>query len=489
MEATTSYWQATTSGDARAPLPGDIDTEVCVVGAGITGLTTAYLLARDGVPVVLVEAGSVGGGVTGSTTGKVTALHRLVYADLVKRHGQDAAARYARAQLAGMAMIAEAGAGIECDLGRAPACTYTRQPDRIAEIEREVDAAQQVGLTARFTDTTELPFEVAGAIVLEDQLLFHPRKYCLGLAEEIVRNGGAVYERTRARGIGRGRVETDHGAVTARAIVLATQAPIVHRGLFFARTTPMRSYALAAEHDALPAGMYVSLEEPTRSVRPHPATGVLIVGGGGHRTGRGDHAGSEFDALEQWARDAFSLEGRWRWSAQDFEPADGLPYIGRVTPASDVYVATGFAKWGLATGSAAAIAIADDIAGRQTEWAAPMAASRIAPIKEGGMVLAQGAETARSMTERVAPRGAKAPEDLEPGEGTVIRRGVSPVAVHRDEGGRLRAVSAVCSHLGCVVHFNDAERSWDCPCHGSRFDLDGAVLNGPATEPLDQVDL
>jgi glycine/D-amino acid oxidase-like deaminating enzyme/nitrite reductase/ring-hydroxylating ferredoxin subunit len=492
-ELNPSIWVAEGSEQAFPALDGDRRTDVVVVGAGITGLTLARMLVDAGAGVVVVDAGPVCAGATGYTTAKVTALHRLIYGELTDRHGEERARAYAAANQAAVERVAAFAEsdGIDCNLTRAAAVTYTARDEHVLEVEREVEAARKLGLPVELTGNVPLPYPVSAAIRLDNQLHFHPRRYCLGLARRIVDAGGSVHEHTRARAVATSSsdvsVTTDRGTITADRSVLATHLPFLDRGGFFARAHPYRSYALAVRlRGAAPEGMYISVEDPTRSLRPAP-DGRLIVGGEGHRTGEETNTLRHYVALESWARDHFDVSSvDYRWSAQDYETLDGLPYVGRITPREErVLVATGFRKWGMTNGTAAAEILADRILGRDNQGATAFDATRLAPRPSITAFLRENVAVAGHFAiDRVAALRAPTTDALEPGQGAIARHNGTRAACYRDEEGSLHAVSAVCTHLGCQVTFNDAERTWDCPCHGSRFDVDGRVLEGPAVKDL-----
>ena len=488
-ETNPSLWVRTTAEPpVYGPLGHDVTVDVAVVGAGLAGLTTARLLAGEGATVAVIDAGPVCAGVTGYTTAKVTSLHSLKYASLRSSFGAERAAGYAAANEAAIRKITELahGDGIDCELEPAAAFTYTRDPDQVASIEEEVDAASQAGLLASFTTDTELPYDVLAAIRVDDQAQFHPRLFCLGLAEAIVAAGGAVYERTRALTIEDRTVVTDRGNVTAQEVVVTTHIPFVDTGGYFGRMDPMRSYALAAKvRGERPRGMYISVEQPTRSVRS-TASGWLVVSGEGHKVGHDDDTRERYAALEGWTAETFDTEPiEHRWSAQDYEPADGLPFVGRLPGQDGAFVATGFGKWGMTNGVAAAMILSDLVQGRPNPWEATFDATRVALKQSAKGVVSENVDVAkRFVGDRLAGMRAPDADELAPGDGGIVSLDGDTVAAFRDEDGTLHALSATCTHLGCRVSFNTAERSWDCPCHGSRFDLDGHVIQGPAIKDL-----
>ncbi|WP_217915604.1 FAD-dependent oxidoreductase [Miltoncostaea marina] len=494
-----SLWVATTPGTAYPALEGALEVDVAVVGGGITGLTTATLLADAGMAVAVVEARRIATGTTGNTTAKATALQGLVYSSLADRLGEETAQVYAEANLAGVELIARLAEelAIDCDLRRRPAVTYAASAETAPAVEAEAQAARRAGLPARLDEDAALPVAVTAAVRLDDQIIFHPRKYCLGLAERLAAAGATLVERTRVTA-----VEEDGpwqvlvcpaGTVRARHVVLATLMPFPLDGGYFAKAAPSRSYALGARIDGeVPAGMYLSVDRPTRSVRPHPADDgdVLVIEGDAHKTGQDGDPARHYAAVEAWARERFPVvEVTHRWSAQDYTPADGMPYVGRLTSRQEaVLVATGFGKWGMSNGSAAARILADLVLGRDNAWAATFDSTRLNPgaslpdlVKEnlnvGKRLIGDRARTA------LRPRS---PDTLAPGEGAVVTTGGEKVAAYRDQQGELHTVSPVCTHMGCEVTWNAAELTWDCPCHGSRFEYDGEVIDGPATRPLER---
>jgi glycine/D-amino acid oxidase-like deaminating enzyme/nitrite reductase/ring-hydroxylating ferredoxin subunit len=486
-----SPWLDEPERPTRAPLERDLEVEVAVLGAGIIGLTTAFELQRRGISVAVLEGRQVAGGVTGNTTAKLSSLHGLSYDSIRSTRGEQAAASYAQANQWGIERVAELARelAIDCDLRRKPNFTYTEDPERLGELESEVDAALAVGLPASFTVDTDLPFDVAGAVRFDDQAEFQPVAYLLGLAAALDGEAQTVYERSRAVDVSGTTVTTETGRrVSARRVVVATQLPFLDRGLFFARASVERSYGLSVRIRApIPQGMYLQAERPGRSLRSLRWRGeeLLLVGGESHEAGHGE-AADKFEALARYAHERFDVTGfEHRWSAHDFMPEDGLPYIGRLWPLSDrVLTATGMRKWGLAMGTAAARMLADEITGQPNEWAAVFDPRRLPPLSSAPKLLKHNAEAGVFFFGDRARRG-HGTVDLAPGEGRVIAEGLGQRAVHRDHAGVLHAVSARCTHLGCIVRWNAAERTWDCPCHGSRFEATGAVLTGPATQQLE----
>jgi glycine/D-amino acid oxidase-like deaminating enzyme/nitrite reductase/ring-hydroxylating ferredoxin subunit len=490
-----SLWVGTAPATSYSGLDRDIAPEVLVVGAGITGLVAALLLRREGFEVAVIDQHRVGTGVTGHTTGKLSSLHQLVYAQLASRFGADGARAYAEANEAGLARVAGlvSELDIDCDFRRRANYTFAASRDDLSDVEAEAAAAARAGLDSTYVTELPLPLPTFGAVRVDGQAEFHPLKFLVGLAAALERDGCRIYEHTRATKVRDGepcRVETTGGTVTAGHVVLATHFPFPDRGLFFARVHAERSYCIAGlPAEAPPDGMFISASSPTRSIRCHPVEGeeLLIVGGEGHKVGQGGPTSPRYRALEDFARAHFGVEEvRYRWSTQDNFAADGAPLVGKLTPRSSrVYTATGYRKWGLAMGAAAAEMIVDAIAGRENAWLDVFDAYRFTPVASSTSLAMENANAGfHFFADRITRRSADTAEGLQPGEGKVASRHGRQVAISRGEDGGVHAVSARCTHLGCIVSWNDAERSWDCPCHGSRFAPDGSVLHGPAVNPL-----
>ena len=488
----TSLWVGTTPREPLPPLDRNVHVEVAVIGGGVVGITTALLLAEAGTAVAVVESGEVGAGVTGYTTAKVSSLHGLTYRDLVRKHGEERARLYGEANQAGLEKIATLtrDLAIDCDFRRKPNITYTVTDSDRSQVEEEAEVAARLGLPASFDETLDLPFRVFGAVRFDQQAEFHPRRYLLGLLDRVVELGGLVVEGTRVMSVDDGkpvRLATDRGhAVTAERVVVATHYPLLDRGVWFPRIHPQRSYAMAVRaREPLPQAMYLSTESPAHSIRLAPADGgeLLMVGGESHKPGT-RHSGEAYAQLESWAREHFDVEGvEYRWATQDNMPVDGLPYVGRLWPFSDrLLMATGFKKWGLANGTAAAMMLTDMIGGAPSAWLPAFDSRRVTPRQSAPKFLKENATVGALFFGDRLRRGSA--DAIPPGEGRIVRHGLGQAAVYRDENGSVHALSARCTHLGCIVKWNGVERTWDCPCHGSRFDTSGEVVQGPAVNPL-----
>lgn len=490
----TSLWLDTAPAPDRSGKPLPDEAEVVVLGAGIAGLTTAYLLAEAGVDVLVVEAGQVASGTSGNTTAKLSAQHGLKYRALTARKGKEQAVVYGNAQLDAIEWVADTAAAhnIECDLVRAPSYVYTTDPRQRDALRREADAAAEAGMPASYVDQIDIDVNAAGAVRFTGQVQFHPRKWLLGLASGIERSGGSVIEGVRGIDVWDRKglvVETTRGEVRTRDVVVATHYPVLDRGLFFARLNLVRDLLIAGPVEQVPAGMYLDAQT-RRSIRGHTENGqpMALVGGGHYRTGENVDVQARYGPLVDDAHEVLGMTAAThRWSAHDMSTPDDVPFVGRYHPrARHLWVATGFAQWGMTGGTAAGRLLSGLITGKApTDEVQLFDPNRLGSASPIGLVRDNATIAKHLVGDHVRAIRADADfEKLEPGEGRVAFRGTKPVAAFRAQDGTLRTISARCTHLGCLVEFNNAERSWDCPCHGSRFRPDGSVIQGPATGPL-----
>ena len=495
-----SYWVESVDVPSFPRLESDVDVDVCVVGAGIVGITTAVLLKRAGKRVAVVEMDGVLRGATGYTTAKVSSTQSTIYHQLISEHGEDTAIAYAAAQETALAQIrAFVDEGIDCDFETKTNYVYAESADQVDSIRNEVEAAQKAGLECSFVDETELPYGIAGALKQEDQAQFHPVKYLAHFLPELTKDGSHVFENSRVTDVDEGDpcvVRTADGSVTAQDVVIATGYPILDRGLYAPRVHPKRSYAISGvvPRQKLIEGMYISIDQPTRSLRTIDDGNrvLLLVGGEGHNVGQDNETEKHYENLERWARDRFDMqEITHRWSTQDGVTVDEVPYVGTLRRGSDhLYTATGFRKWGMTNGTTAGMLIADMILGRENPFSTLYDPHRVTLKQSMSKFVKENVKVAKHLVgDRVShPRGTTY-DELQPGEAGVVGAGISGVAAYRDDDGQLHAVSAVCTHLGCLVNWNPAEKTWDCPCHGSRFGFDGKVIQGPAVHDLEPKEL
>ena len=491
------YWLEREPASRHLSLNGEISADVAIIGGGIVGVIAARLLADAGRSVALVEAGRIGQGVTGRSTAKVTAQHALKLHQIEEKHGADRSRAYADSNKAGVAMIAELVERhrLDCDFERADSFVYATSDEGVERIEQECAAARRAGLEMEIVAEAGLPFAIKQALRLRDQAQFHPSAFVSTLAATLPASGVKLFEHSPVTEWQDGFIETANGAVRAGATIMATHLPLGTVGQYYACTYPHMHAVMAVpvEHGRAPPGMYISADEPTRSLRRHSRGAentVLILTGPRYTHGDADGEQAAFEKLEEFARAHFGWRGGgWRWTNEDYAARDGLPYVGWEGAAGkSLLVATGFDAWGLSNGAVAARILADLVEGRDNRWSACFDASRHS-LTGLGTLAANAAKTTGGLVRGhlQSHSGASLPD--RPGEAALVEVDGKVAGVFRDDGERLHAVSAVCTHMGCMVGFNPVDRTWDCPCHGSRFGLDGKVLHGPATEPLPQVQL
>ncbi len=499
----TSYWLASTPATDYPSLTEDTTVDVVVVGGGIVGVTTAFLLTRAGLRVVLLEARRIVTGVTGHTTGKVTSLHGLIYSDLVRRHGEERARLYGQANQAALEWIVRTAQdeGIHCDLVRSPAYTFASSERAAAQVREEATTAQRLGLPADLVTSLDLPVPVNAAVRFRDQARFHPRRFLLALAERVVSGGSRICEETRAfsvtgRGAGIYRVRTDKGTVSAPWVVLATLMPFPRRTLFWTRAYPSGHAALALETgEPAPEGMYLGIDAEPHSLRPQPGSDgrtVLIVDSPAQKTGHGSTARLSEELVASTAQVLPSASVSHRWWTMDQMSSDRIPLVGPLHPlASHLLAATGMGAWGMTNGVAAALTLADLVQGVPATWRSLYDPSRLGLSRAtlADLVKENGDAVGVHLVLPRLSRGPKGPSGIGPGEGAVVEVARRRVAVSRDASGHLTGVARACTHVGCEVRWNDAEQTWDCPCHGSRFSAEGRMLQGPAAADLGSVDL
>lgn len=444
-----SVWMEGIEIRRREALPGDMEAPVVVIGAGLTGILTAYYLKQEGIRAVVLEADRIGSGQTKNTTAKITSQHGLVYDRLIRTFGLSMAGHYANANEAAIGeyerLIREKG--IDCDFVRRPACLYSRIGAE--QLKREAEAAKSLGIKTSFDTDCELPFPVAGAARFENQASFHPLKFLAGMAEE-----AEVYEQTRVLNVRDTEVVTDRGCVRTEHIVFAAHYPFINvPGFYFARMYQERSYVVALHGAERPEGMYLGIDRDGLSFR---ACGdLLLLGGGSHRTGTGQGGrtgkGCRYEMLRGKAKELYPGCGEaFRWSAQDCMTLDGLPYIGRFSGRRQSwYAATGFGKWGMTTAMVSARILAALIGGRDCPEADIFSPGRKFTARAARELAVHGARTVQGFAKRLLPAGNE-------------------------------RIVPVCPHMGCRLEWNPEEETYDCPCHGSRFDREGHLIDGPA---------
>ncbi len=493
FDSSNSYWIATAGDDRYPTLEENVTVDVAIVGGGIVGITAAWLLKKAGRSVAVIEADRILHGTTGHTTAKITSQHALIYAKLKKEMGEELARQYAEANESAIHLVASLVEEnqIDCDFSWQPAYIYTRAPKYIREIEEETRAAASLGIKAEYLEKIPLPFAVEAALRFDGQAQFHPLKFLQALAQKIPGGGSHIFESTEAINI-----EKDPALVLSRAghkvkadkIIIATHYPFFDGGgLYFSRIYTDRSYALAVKiQEEFPSGMYINAEDPNRSLRKvsDPGGDLVLVVGEKHKTGDGQYLTQHYENLLDFAHATFSVEEvKYRWSTQDCMTMDGIPYVGNLSPRNpDLYLATGFGKWGMSNGIASAMILSDLIIKGDHPWAPVYNPARfhLNAIKNFAV---QNLDVAREL---ISGKREKNPPEVKisRGEAAVIEKDGQRCGVYRDEEDQLHFVDTTCTHLGCELKWNDAERTWDCPCHGSRFSYTGENIEGPAFNQL-----
>lgn len=491
-----SYWLTPAEQQGYPELKEDLKVDVAIVGGGIAGISTAYCLCKEGYKPVILEADRILFGTTGHTTAKITSQHELIYDKIINKIGREQAQQYAAANEAAIGEIEKTvkELQIECDFERQSAFVYTQKEENIEKINDEVKAASSLGIKAEYIEEISFGIPIKAGMRFDGQAQFHPRKYLLALADFITGKGCLIYEHSKVVDLednGEGyMLKTGNGSkISAKKVIIASHYPFFNKaGLYFARIYVEHSYIIAVKaREKYPGGMYINAEEPTRSIRSQPSDNgeLTLVGGENHKSGQSVDTVQHYRALIDFAAEHFSVESiPYRWSAQDCMTLDGVPYVGNFTSDTpNLYVTTGFGKWGMTNSTASAILLRDLIVNGKSEWEEVYSPSRFNMAASMKNMLVENANVAANLLEgklSPLPYGV----DIKPGEGKVIDIDGHRAGAYRDDKGNLHVVDTTCKHMGCELNWNTAETSWDCPCHGSRFDVDGEVIEGPALTPL-----
>lgn len=494
-EQNVPYWHKTANTDQYPPLSEDIETDVLIIGGGITGITCAYCLGAKAKGSVLIEAGGLCDGTTGSTTGKVTVQHGVLYSKLDRTYGIETARRYYESMKEALDFVRAKVElhSIDCSLAVNTAYLYAETQDDLTALEQEYDAAGRIGIYAHFAPESSFPPGCLGILGFRDQLVFHSVRYVNALAKLASENGAKIHCETKAVELTDGDIKTVRceSGITIRAkhVVMATQYPFYDGpNLFFSRLYASRDYGIAVETQRdWPDGSYVNVGTPTRSLRTHVEEGkrILIAVGEDHFPGRSElPAEKHYDNLLRFADEVAGVKQELaRWSAQDYETPDHIPYIGRVGDGSTIYVAAGYKKWGLSTGTLAGSLIADLILKGNSTYEDLYSRTRRDITSSFGTVLS---ENAAAVGELIKSKfeGNDTAADLLPGEGRVILYGGQKAGIYRDIDDTVTILDISCTHMTTEVNFNSAEKTWDCPAHGGRYNTDGDLLEGPPKHNL-----
>ena len=496
--STQSIWMTSADVPQCDPLGDNVEADVCIVGAGIAGMTTAYLLARSGKKVIVLDDGPIAGGETGRTTAHLVWALDDFYSEIEKMHGAGGARIAAESHMAAVDRI-EAIVGeerIACEFERVDGYWFAEDESGAKELDEEAEAAKRAGARGveRLTQIPGVPFKTAAALRFANQAQFHPVRYMAGLARAIQRDGGRIFCGSHVAELEkrprRPHVKTSDGrTVTADAIVFATNSPVNDWVTIHTKQAAYRTYVIGMRlpAGAVPRGLYWDNLDPYHYVRlaTDSAGETLVVGGQDHKTGQADDQEKRFAALVSWTRERFPMVGEvtHRWSGQIIEPNDYMAFIGRNPGNENIFIATGDSGNGMTHGTIAGMLITDLIVGRENSWAKLYDPSRIS-LRATPEFLRENLNVAAQYRDYVTPGEISRIEELPRESGAVMRDGPKKIAVYKDDTGAVHMKSAVCPHLYCIVDWNDTEKTWDCPCHGSRFDRTGTVINGPAISNL-----
>ena len=474
-----SVWSESCKFRKREALNKDIKTDVLVIGAGIAGVLTAYMLKQKGRDVVLIDAAEIASGNTKNTTAKITSQHDLIYSKLIAEFGEEKARQYAKANELAIKKYKEIieDKRIECDFEEKPAYVYSL--NEVDVLKEEVEAAKNLGIDAEFVQEANLPFKINGAVKFNNQAQFNPLKFLKGISNELV-----IYENTRALEIKENLVVTSGGNITANNIVVATHYPIMNApGYYFMKMHQERSYVLALENTSEIDGMYIDLNKEGYSFRTY--NNLLLLGGISHRTGENEEGGS-YDELRKVAKKLYpKAKEKYYWSAQDCMTIDGIPYIGRYSSETpNIYVATGFNKWGMTSSMVSAMIISDMILEKENDFSEIFSPRRFDLSLSINNIANDLIETAKNFIAQKVYIPSSEIEHIKNGHGGIIEYNGEKVGVYKNKEGKEFFVSTKCTHLGCQLSWNSDELTWDCPCHGSRFDYKGRLIGSPATKDL-----
>ena len=491
-----SLWIETTKNQLHLkPLTQNLEAEVCIIGAGLFGLTTAYYLTKQGKRVVVIEKDDIGEKVSGNTTGKITSQHGLFYSHLIDDYGINYAQKYLEVNEKAIQNIKEIidTEQIGCDFEEQSAYVFTTNQDEVIEIEKEVDAVNKLGKKAKLISNVDKPFKMKAGIEFENQAQFHPRKYMIGLANVILKDN-QIYNYTTATDVQKYgekfMITTDRGNVLADSVVLATHYPIVNfPGIYFIKMYQSTSYIIAIETNSkIPEGMYITAEEPVYSFRSakYNDKNIVLIGGSEHKTGEAIADNSHYTELEKKAKELYpDCKVLFRWNTRDCISLDKIPYIGEFSNLyNNMYVGTGFKKWGMTFSNIAGKIVSDKILGKQNEYEDLFTPTRLKPIKNRWEVKNMLKETVDSIALNKFKIDPSSVSEIENDNASIMKIDGENIGVYKDKNGKLYAVSPVCTHLGCLLTWNNIDKTWDCPCHGSRFDYTGRNIYEPAIKDL-----
>ena len=495
------YWRETVKLPMFKKLDTNIKVDVTVVGGGIAGITTAYLLAKGGKKVALIDANRLLNGTTGHTTAKITAQHGLIYDELINHFGEEFAKKYYQANDKALQFIQDTinTESIDCHFSQQDAYVYATTDQYAEKVETEFEAYKTLDIEGDLVDKLPIDLPVKKAILMKNQAQFHPLMYFKKLIDAYLNLGGQIFEGTVATTINEGEttqvVTKDGYHLDSQFVVICSHFPFYDgMGLYFTKMHAERSYILGVKTEKeYPGGMYLSAEDPSRSLRyeeDENGEKLVLIGGDNHKTGQGKDTLEHYRNLQAFGEEVLGIkEILYRWSAQDLITVDKIPYIGKLTNKHpSIFVATGFRKWGMTSGTLAGQIISDQVLGNHHIYADLFTPSRFVADPSLKHFFKENTNVAGHLIKGKLELPAKHPQDLKNGEGDVVNLNGKRCGGFRDDEGTLHLVDTTCTHLGCECEWNHGDHTWDCPCHGSRFSVDGNVIEGPAKKPLERLE-
>lgn len=497
-----SLWLDSVKTNKFSSLDSDIETDICIIGAGVFGLTCAYYLSKLGFKVAVLEKDGIGEKTTGHTTAKITSQHSLFYDYLINSYGKKFASDYLEANENAIKNIKQIidVKKIKCDFAYQNSYVYTTKKSELEAIKKEVKAVESLGFPCEFVTKTGLPFEIEGAICFKKQAQFHPLKYLYGLCDSISSHGGKIYTNTVVTGVEKDLdstyfVSTNTNTVRSKFVIVATHYPFINfPGLYFLKMYQSTSYIIAVDtKKTLFNGMYINDTSPIFSYRTVKYQGkdLLLIGGGDHKTGQPSCYQDTYGILEQEARKFYpNCEVLYRWNTRDCISLDKIPYIGSYSASMPgIFVGTGFKKWGMTLSNVAANVIVDSIRGKENKYAYLFEPSRLKPIKNRDEMKNVLVQSANSLVLDKFKSANMSFDEIQNNSGSIIEINKEKIGVYKNPEGKIYAVKPICTHLGCLLSWNDVDKTWDCPCHGSRFDYQGKNIYDPAFKNLDTYDV
>lgn len=500
MEKNNSFWLNSFKVNSFNRLEKDINVDVCIVGGGLTGITTAYYLSKQGYKVALIERDTLVSKTSGHTTAKITSQHGLFYKYLTDSKGQEFAKKYLEANETAIKNIEKiiVSENIACDFENKSAYVFTQDINEVQKIKDEVDSVKKLNLVGcEFVDSIDLNLDVKGAIEFKNQAQFNPIKYINGLTDIIIKNKGEIYENTSFVDYDKTGNEfkiltNTKNSIKAEYLVIATRYPVINfPGYYFLKMYQEISYAIAIKpkKEVKLQGMYINSETPTISIKSAKRDGedVIFVAGYNNKTGVSESLKDKYEKLRQRAYEIFGdYEFLYEWNTEDCISLDKIPYIGEFSRlTNNLFVATGFEKWGITTSNIAANIIADKINNVQNQYSDIFKATRLEPIKNEEELKNMIKQSVKSLVIDKLKTSNEIIDDVKNDEGKIVMFGDEKVGIYKDKAGNVYAVKPVCTHLGCELSWNDLNKTWDCPCHGSRFDYTGKSIYSPSMKDLE----